>query len=265
MYVLIDRSCANEKCTNTFKAMPNDTNTVACSLYCFDRLKGMGQLEKSKRELMLNSRSYGCQKKATSTNVGESGTAAALGRQNKSKNISSTTANERKPQNHERRTTKENDLKKNSTLNITNNAKSDQGKLIMTTENTTIKNESNGAKKTESSNGPQIESGIQETAENAPIVIKSTNAEKTQQSDFTALSETLKAENESSIQLLSNTAKRLIDYADQLAAPRKVDDGEIIQRSATHELDIAVKCLSEARNVMKTKLEFLKFGKELLS
>ncbi len=74
----------------------------------------------------------------------------------------------------------------------------------------------------------------------------------------------MREENLNSIDLLKNSTKQLIDYSKRLARPRTDDDGEIIQDVGADRIMMAAKCLDNARNMMKTKLDFLRFSKSLL-
>jgi len=60
----------------------------------------------------------------------------------------------------------------------------------------------------------------------------------------------LKEEKSGSIQLLNSSAMQLITTGEMLIKNGKVKEG--------------VKCLAEARNAMKTKLDYMKFGKDLI-
>jgi hypothetical protein len=82
--------------------------------------------------------------------------------------------------------------------------------------------------------------------------------------DSIELSSSLKRERLSSMKLLDDTALHLRDLALQMAEIKKDDEGNIIQRAQAHNVQTAVMCLTELRNVMKTKLEFLRLGKELM-
>jgi len=88
-------------------------------------------------------------------------------------------------------------------------------------------------------------------------------ADETQSSALIPSSEIIKKENSNSIQLLNSSAEHLLDLAKSMATPRKDDEGEVIQKAPTHYVETSIKCLQELRGIMKTKLEYLKFAKEL--
>lgn len=262
---LVERECVNPDCFQTFKVLAMDQKTITCSIYCFDKIKNTPWREKARRGMAPNDRSLECLKTANQTGTAKSGIAVDSAPQSRLKNIDKKIAKEKDGLSLKKPLTQ----KTASEEKVIPNIEKEQSKNLEK-DTTKIKpNETssarNGGRNTVSSSEKPVENGTPEIVKKSPEETKNINDEGIPHEVSTRLSETLKTENENSIQLLTNTAKRLIDYADQLVAPRKVDDdGTVIQRSATHELDVAVKCLSEARNVMKTKLEFLKFGKDLI-
>lgn len=75
----------------------------------------------------------------------------------------------------------------------------------------------------------------------------------------------LKEESYNSIKSLNDSSEQLIGYAKRIAKPLKVaeDDGEILQDTTVERMMNAAKCLDIARNTMKAKLDYLKFGKSI--
>lgn len=90
--------------------------------------------------------------------------------------------------------------------------------------------------------------------------------EETQLVGYSEYSESLQGEKESSLELLNNSAKHLIDLSKSISSASIVDQvsGDVIRKCSAHEIDVAIKALEGARQIMKTKLEFLKFGKEII-
>lgn len=89
--------------------------------------------------------------------------------------------------------------------------------------------------------------------------------EMIQQLDLMTISGSIQRENLNSISLLRDSTKDLIWYAKRLGSPKRVadDDREILQETSAERVMMAAKCLDNARNMMKTKLEFLKFAKSM--
>ena len=83
-----------------------------------------------------------------------------------------------------------------------------------------------------------------------------------QPSDSTLLSRELKKEKSSSLMLLNNSTNQLVELANQLTQKKKNEKGEELL-TPTHNIEIAVKCLTEARNTMKAKLDYLKLANEI--
>lgn len=118
----------------------------------------------------------------------------------------------------------------------------------------------------------KIENHIMQTKGNIMPTTETTNSEKslnagtstTPQSDSKELSTLLREERSGSISLLQDTSEHLIDLAHSIAHANYDEDGEIIKRAANQEVEVALKCFEQARLTMKTKLEYLKFGKDLL-
>lgn len=78
------------------------------------------------------------------------------------------------------------------------------------------------------------------------------------------LLDNLKGESLTSMQLLKDSTHKLIGYADKLSRPMMDSEQQIVVRESPAEnTKEAVKCLEAARNMMKTRLEFMRFGREL--
>lgn len=154
------------------------------------------------------------------------------------------------------------------------NALSKERKIGMIVETTIVKTGRNpmhekldGSEKTER---PIIKCSENDTRSNALTYLEKLRPEDTSVTppeDSKLFLTLLKEENSGSIKLLDDSARQLIGYANQLATPKtKCDEtGEILQRGPSHAIMDAVKCLEASRNAMKTKLDYLKFGRELLN
>ena len=102
--------------------------------------------------------------------------------------------------------------------------------------------------------------------------LKSTNEEKStmanieenQQSVCIQLSEKLNEERSTSMSQLNDASLYLINLAKGLVKPRTDDIGDAVQIAPTHNVEVAIKCLSEFRCVTNTKIEMMKLGKELI-
>lgn len=83
--------------------------------------------------------------------------------------------------------------------------------------------------------------------------------------DSSTLSGVLKRERSSSVQELNKSSKLLVGLAKNLLQG-KIDEetGEVIIKPNINEIDSALRLLEGARNIQKTKLDFLKFGKDLI-
>ena len=90
-----------------------------------------------------------------------------------------------------------------------------------------------------------------------------TDSKEIQPLDSNTLSIVLREEKSASVKLLDDTAKQLRDLS--LSLLQTTNDGPEVIRYPSHtNVDLGVKVLSEMRSVMKLKLDYLKFGKELV-
>lgn len=141
-------------------------------------------------------------------------------------------------------------LKPKKPLNEDENVKES---ITEKTKTTVIENEQSEEEETKKQITPIIENTISETNSNSYLVSSKTENDLTQQSDSLNFYKNLNAEKSSSIELLNNSTKQLMDLAKKSA---KSDN-------PYSEVN-AIKALSEVRSTLKTKLEFLKFGKDLV-
>jgi hypothetical protein len=86
--------------------------------------------------------------------------------------------------------------------------------------------------------------------------LSSEEEKKIPRSGFSEISNALNEEKSSSIQLLNDSTQQLMTLAKDLTKKNK-------EGVPAYNIDVAVKCLSEVRSTLKTKLEYLKFAKEL--
>ncbi len=255
--------CACSKCTSVFTVTVKDAESgkdLFCSSSCSDITKIKNQKLRNKNDRVIKgSRSNLCQNKVTDELMGLRGsiargevifllpgerqTARGINRSGKTK---STLEGEKIGQSLPK--------KKNSSEDESENTTSEKKPEKINTE-----------RKIVSTSTECKGSGMQETKKNNETKLTSEGGELTQQSDSSRQSLILHQEKSSSLKLLNDSAEHLQDLAKSLAKPRKTDEnGEVIQRCPTHEIEVAIRCLTEARNIMKTKLDFLKFGKDLI-
>lgn len=121
-----------------------------------------------------------------------------------------------------------------------------------------IRDDENGVEEIESDRTPLSENIMSETKKSSGEKSMSQGEGVIQPADSNPYSIALKEENSSSVKLLDDSSRLLINLA------KANLDKEMNKAAVLQNTDIAVKCLSEARNLMKTKLEFMKFGNELL-
>jgi hypothetical protein len=159
----------------------------------------------------------------------------------------------RKTNDKENTTRKQKSIETNQKENITKETKT----------NVTSERENIGEKTVKNTTSDRENTTI-EIKSSTPERPKIVNTGETQPSVSKELSMTLRMEQLSSVKLLDKSARQLTEYAEQLAGPQKVDEeGEVIQRAPTRQIMDAVKCLDASRNMMKTKLEYLRFGVSL--
>lgn len=244
-------NCQNPTCKNTFRITTGSTK-IACCDFCMDKINELkGNVE--------------CQNHGIKTKMVGSGMTEHGDQKSPSKSVLKNTGPNTKPISIDQRNQsgikseertilssgKENVLQQNDTMKQTNLKNQPEKK--------------NTLHETEKRSEHTAGSYMTETENKMPVKQKSESTEIIPQSDSSLLSMTLRRENENSIALLDNSAKHLVTIAETLVSPKKVDyEGNIIQRSTSVDIDTAVRCLSEARSLMKTKLEFLKFGHQLI-
>jgi len=137
---------------------------------------------------------------------------------------------------------------KNTEKKIKKKSENENRNITQKIENEPIKTKGNGMQETENENSKKS---------------KNDEGEMIPQSDCTQLPIVLERERSSSIQLLNDSSQHLMKLAKSLANPRTDEEGGIIQHAPAHNVDTSIKCLSELRNIMKTKLEYLKFANDI--
>jgi len=148
------------------------------------------------------------------------------------------------------------EIKKKETNIIETTKKSLTEKSVSgTTEikNSETKKEKNGQEITEINKMQDNVNGTLEINQEKQKKYEIENINETPQSVSTQVYRELGEERLNSVRLLNNSATQLIDLAQQLTSKEK----------GTNNIDVAVKCLTEARNTMKIKLDYLKFAKDI--
>lgn len=156
--------------------------------------------------------------------------------------------------------------KENITKKIKNESMKSEKETIRKTVSETLNEENSGPEIIERDNEKPNVTIIAKTEKTNCQKLKSEEGEMIRPLDSSQILIRLKEENSGSIQLLDDSAKQLHSYAKLLATPPRVDEetGEVIQRAPDHKVLEAVKCLDACRNMMKVKLDYLKFGKALI-
>lgn len=258
------RKCLYEKCSNTFRVMPQDLQ-VTCGTFCFDKVHNTSQIVKSKRTMAPKDRRLECRKLATETIEVEYGM-TALGDQKKE------SQKEKRPERStispKRALQKEPSTKKIDTTvikNIETDTTSIEERSTLKTHPKPIIEKKFGEKITKNTLTKNREKSMPETEKKTPVVVMPEGESGILPSDSTQLSKMLRTESESSVMLLDSSARQLVGYADQLAKPPRVceETKEVIQKAPSHQIMDAVKCLDAARNMMKTKLDYMAFGQRL--
>lgn len=134
---------------------------------------------------------------------------------------------------------------------------------IMPTKKTESPSESFGLQKINNDNFKPKETTMQEIERINSERSMTTDSEGTHSSGSNHLSTVLKEEKENSIQSLNESSKLLLGFAKSLVKGKTDDFGEVLQKPAAHDIDAALKCVEGVRNIQKTKLDFLKFSREL--
>lgn len=131
------------------------------------------------------------------------------------------------------------------------------------TKRSLIENEKNAGKETARPQEKEIGNGMQKTEVITSPKKKSEENGETQQLDSLALYKKLDEENVGSVKQLNNSIKTLVGMAQRLAEGMTDEEGQVIRKPTHFEVDQVLKCLEGARNVAKTKLDYLKFAKEI--
>lgn len=268
-YELEARPCANPKCAQVFKVLKTDTKSLFHSEFCRELHekksdfkskfspsdRRLEQFKKQKEEL--------CQNMETSVVTVEYGTAAGE-RRSKSllENLRPRVRNQ--VENIALKIMREKELPDYPIQSEGKESGSIVESTITPTKRPEIKSAMNGESTTKNVNFKPKETIMQETEKTKNERSLKTDSEETHSSVSNHLSMALEEERSGSIQYLNTAGKHLLDLAEGLVAPtRRDEDGEAVQRAPSQNIDMGIKALSEFRNMMKTKLDFMKFGKEL--
>lgn len=261
---LESRTCLEDKCGRSFRVTPNNKQAF-CSTYClnkYESIKGNTPWRNHNREAAAKAKQN--RKQEMSEKMDSSGILGPGDRQRAMKKEDSKNKN-----------TFSDLISKNvrplsagkNTIQVPSfgsQRKSEIKEDTKTIESVKLSADVSIAELIEQKRIEEGENIMPKTEKTSSEKSSSEGKEMIQQSDSTQLSTILKTENESSIQLLNSSARQLQGYAEGLAKPRKIDDdGEVIQRSTSHDLMTAVGCLSQLNAIMKTKLDYLKFAKEV--
>lgn len=270
-YTLVPRGCSNPRCSQVFKVLESDKKTTFCSDLCKTSIQGnplykdkwnprdrrLAEIKKRKEEK--------CQNMEKSEMTVESG---PVGGEPQSKSLPEKLAQKAEDQrrNIALKTMKESVSPGRTIPTSAGSPTRDPKQIIMPTKKTESPSESFGLKKISNDNFKPKETTMQETM--PTNVEKSTPIASSEilPLDSNHLSTALETERQSSMQSLNIAGEFLLNLAESHAKGLKRDeDGDIVSRPSVASEQVVIKALSEFRNVMNTKLSFMKFGKELAS
>jgi hypothetical protein len=265
---LVQRECANTRCPLTFKVLPHDKQAY-CSKDCewnAENVKGKDRSRHFHHALVQSALPNPTMQKAIQESkvviprfgATERGEAPKVQPKEKLYAVKPTLDDSAIK-------TSISEIATKKTLNTEKKTKQEIGKTTTPTEIITLPEESNGERKTVNTATKPTESDTNESKSLSVPKSTPTDLSETQSTASTDLSNALREENQGSLKQLNDAAAHLLNIATTLAAPTKVaeDNGEVIQRAPTHNVETAIKALDGFRNVMKIKLDFLKFGKDL--
>jgi hypothetical protein len=266
-FELIARPCVNPSCSKVFKVLASDTKSLYHSEFCREgHLEQAGKAkyhnphnrdlaeiaaQKRKKEL--------CQSMEKSVVTVKSGMEHGEVLKNL-KNEKENQVRERPVQSGEKKLIAgaENDSKR---IQLSEKEKIFTPEIITTNlKQNIMSEEQTGEGKTVKELSPTRGNTMQETKKESGLVSTKTGSSENLLEDSKALSTVLKEEKENSIQSLNESSKLLVAFARSLIKGKVDDQGDFIQKPNFSDVDLALKCAEGARNIQKTKLDFLKFG-----
>jgi hypothetical protein len=266
-FELIARPCANPSCPKVFKVLESDTKSLYHSEFCREghleqagkakyhnpHNKVLAEMAAQKRKKEL------CQSMEKSVVTVKSGTEHGEVLKNL-KNEKESHANERPVPNGEKKQIAgaENVSKR---IQLSEKEKIFTPEIITTNLNQNVMSEGPiGEDKTEKRLSHIKGNTMQETKKESGLVSTKTDSNESPLEVSKTLSIVLNEEKENSIQSLNESSKLLVAFARSLIKGKVDDQGEFIQKPNFSDVDLALKCAEGARNIQKTKLDFLKFG-----
>lgn len=247
MIELETRICAGEKCNQEFRVMPKDKQ-IWHSVFCRETHEGMGWKTIKKR--FAERATYGKKEHvAPSLPLNEEESKKLKEARNRWNGGPNAVG-----------------LAEIHARNLEKKTRQESATITTVTGKKVMKDAHNGAKKIKTEKTKIKGSVMQELKKPNDQKFTPTVSAETQPADSKHLLTVLDEEKSGSLKLLNDSAKHLMDLANSLAKPTRTaeDSGEILQRAPSQNIDMAIKCFGELRNVMKTKLDYLKFGKELM-
>lgn len=257
---LEERVCEANKCRSKFKVLPDDDQAF-CSVFC--RTNHKGDWKEARSRQMEGLRRSLCQNQETLDRTGRYGTQA----HGEAKNPLRRGRPEGESTTKKTAKRKENEKKKNleRAQSIEKRSEQKEGRDTIGTQQKRTSAEQKTSAKTGKKKMRDNENGIEKTEKSNGKKNELAESKEIQHTDSQALSTVLKEEKSSSIQLLDDSANQLMNLAESVSAPRTKDTetGEITRRATDNEILMATKCFENVNQILKTKLDYLKFGNEL--
>lgn len=258
---LIEKSCAYKKCSSIFRVLPSDEQEC-CSRVCHEKA-GIISNRKTQGELLFATKRYRDHLSKAKEEKMEKFGMMAHGELKKVQSEEKRSAKNMTNQKKEKKLGPAPREKEEKGQNKKQKIKKEVGNTTETIKSLQIKEDQKTGQKTKIATIKHSENGMQKTGGKSVKKSEAGDTGQIQPSDSNQVSMRIEEERSGTVKLLTDSSEHLVTLGKSLAAPRMDDFNKPIQMATSHNVEVAIKCFSEARNIMKTKLEYLKLAKEL--
>lgn len=264
---MIPRKCSHPLCDQVFMVSTADFLTKFHASYCkqdFEAKNAKGfNFDKDPRcKTAQEKKDKKCLDMVNSEKMEGSGMEAGE-HQNKLKEEKNSIESETEVLNRSKSVESENLSKSSEILKQEKETETGPKQTIIKTEKVISEEKLHGESSIEKDNLPTKGNTMNETSQLSVPESMRTDSEESHSEESNHLSTVLNVEKENSIQSLNESSKLLLGFAKSLIKGKTDDEGEFIQKPMVSDVGMALQCVEGIRNIQKTKLDFLKFSREL--
>lgn len=263
---MIPRKCAHPLCDQVFKASTSDLITKFHARFCQEDYeakvkKGFIFENDARFYVAAKTKEKKCLDMVNSEKMEESGIVAGELQSNQKEEEKSNVK-----ESEAQKSYKQEEIEKRNNLQIQKLEKESLSEIEKdTTQTKSEKTPTELSAEEETRNGPMNtkELTTQNTSQLSSPELMKTDSRGNHSEESNHLSMALKEEKDSSIKTLNESSKLLLELAKSMTVNTLDEEGKPIKKPSITEIDQVSKLLDGARNIQKTKLDFLKFAKDL--